>query len=378
MEEKVKDRKDILGKIKRVVVKVGTSSLTTPEGNLDREKLKSIVSEIVKLRKKNLEVILVTSGAIGAGVHKLKLKSRPRDMPLLQACAAVGQNILMHAYETYFRAHQQLVAQVLLTKEDFFERKRYLNARNTLQTLLRLGVVPIVNQNDTVAVDEIRFGDNDTLSALVAASIQAELLVLLSDVEGLYTRDPTREKKARFIPKVKEISKEMLEHVSSKSRYGFGGMRSKLEAANLAMRAGIVTVIAKAERKNVLVDIVNGKEVGTLFLPKKRLSGREVWLMFASRTKGAIVVDDGAKESLTRRGGSLLPSGIKDIEGKFEVGDTVAIKDLKGKIFAKGFVNYSYHELEKIKGLHSSSIKKILGYCDYKEAISRDNMVFIS
>lgn len=363
-------------KVKRIVVKVGTSNLTDEKSRLDLKKIKKLAREVNALKKHGKDVVLVTSGAIGAGIGKMNLKQRPRDIPLLQATAAVGQNILMRAYESCFREYRITVAQVLLTREDFFDRKRYLNARNTFLTLLELGVLPIVNENDTIAVDEIKFGDNDNLSAMVACSIDADLLVLLSDIDGLYTWDPRKSKKAELIKEVREITPEIEALAGKPTSKGLGGMVTKIQAAKITSNSGIVMAIVDGREKDILQKIIlKGAESGTVFLPKCKLTDRERWIMFASTVKGRIRVDDGAKNALTNRRVSLLPSGIVGVEGVFDVGDIVSITDVRGREFAKGIVNYSCSEVDKIKGMQTKDIEKILGYKDYNEVIYSGNIV---
>lgn len=372
------DRSD-LSKSKRVVVKVGTSSLTDSKSRLDSRKVGKLVSELMSLRSLGKEVVLVSSGAIGAAVGYLNLDCRPRDMPKLQALAAIGQNILMREYEKYFSKHKQTIAQVLLTREDFFNRKRYLNARNTFSTLLKLDTVPIVNENDTIAVEEIGFGDNDSLSALVASSIDADLLIVLSDVKGLYTRDPRRNKKTEFISQVTDITSDLEKLAGSGSSKGRGGMATKLQAARIMCNSGIPMVLVDGSEKDVLKRVVTGEEMGTIFLHKARceLTDRELWIMYASSVKGSIVVDEGARKALVERGSSLLPSGVKKVKGVFDSGDTVAIVDSRGSEFARAVVNYSSAEVEKLRGRQSNEIEKVLGRSGCQEIIYRSNMVLL-
>jgi glutamate 5-kinase len=362
----------------RIVVKVGTSNLTDEQYQLDPHRVQKVVRELVELKKRGKEVILVTSGAIGAGMGKLNLKQRPRDIKVLQAAAAVGQTILMNTYDTYFSAANLTIAQILLTHGAFFNRRRYLNLRNTLHTLLKAGVVPIVNENDTVAVDEIKLGDNDNLSALVASNLGADLLIILSDVDGLYTANPKRNEDAEFISVVTEISPELEQSADKGGKTGVGGMKTKLEAARVVMKAGIPMVIVNGREENILVRVIEGEPVGTLFMPaQKDLNGRRHWIRFSSSVKGMIAVDDGAKRALIENGSSLLASGIIRVEKEFKSGDPVSIVDATGVAFAKGITNYSSREIGQIKGAKSHEIERILGSKEGTEVIYRGNMVFL-
>ena len=367
-----------LSKARRIVIKVGTSSLTDKNNRLDPPKVEKLTKEIVELKKRGKEVILVTSGAIGAGIGKLDLKQRPREIKVLQATAAIGQSILMSTYDKYFTMYKETIAQVLLTHEDFFTRQRYLNLRNTLITLLKSGVIPIINENDTVAVDEIKLGDNDNLSALVASNLGADLLIILTDTDGLFTYDPKRSKKAELISAVDEITPEIERSAGKGGKAGVGGMTTKLQAAKVVMQAGIPLIIANSGAENILMRIIEGEPLGTLFMPKKRkLYSREHWILFASAPKGRIKVDEGAKTALIRNGSSLLPSGIIGVEKEFKSGDAVSIVDANGVEFAKGISNYSSSDIEKIKGLHSHDIEHVLGRREYNEVVYRGNLVLL-
>jgi glutamate 5-kinase len=368
-----------LSKAKRIVIKVGTSNLTDKNYRLEPRKVEKLAKDIVELKRHGKEVILVTSGAIGAGIGKLDLKRRPRDIKVLQATAAVGQNILMSTYDRYFANYDQIIAQVLLTHEAFFNRQRYLNLRNTLITLLKSGIIPIINENDTVAVDEIKLGDNDNLSALVASNLDADLLIILSDVDGLYTYNPKRSKKAELISIVDEITPEIERIAETGGKTGVGGMKTKIQAAKVTMKSGIPLVIANGREENILIRTIEGERVGTLFMPKttRKMNGKEHWIRFASSPKGRIKVDEGAKTALIKNGSSLLPSGIIGVENEFRSGDTVSIVDTEGVEFAKGISNYSSSDIEKIKGLQSKEIEQILGRKDYNEVVYRGNMVLL-
>ena len=373
-EREVRD----FSKAKRIVIKVGTSNLTDKNYRLEPRKVEKLATEIVELKKQDKEIILVSSGAIGAGIGKLDLKQRPRDIKVLQATAAVGQNVLMSTYDRYFANYDQIIAQILLTHAAFFNRQRYLNLRNTLVTLLKSGIIPIINENDTVAVDEIKVGDNDTLSALVASNLDADLLIILTNTDGLFTYDPKKSKKAELIPVVEDITLEIERIAETGGRTGVGGMKTKIQAAKIVMKAGIPMIIANGGEENILMRIMKGEPVGTLFMPRKRkMNDREHWILFAASPKGRIKVDEGAKAALVKNGGSLLPSGIIGVEREFRSGDTVSIVDADGVEFAKGISNYSSSDIEKIRGLQSREIEHVLGRKDYNEVVYRGNMVLI-
>lgn len=367
-------RKAIISNTKRLVVKVGTAVVTTKEGFLDPPQVVNLSHQLVKLRNKGYEVVVVSSGAVGAGMGALGLKKRPTALPELQAAAAVGQSKLIGAYDDSFYAQGYHAAQILLTREDLEDRHRYLNTSNTISTLFSMKVIPIINENDTVSVEEIAFTDNDTLAALITNLLKAELLIMLSSVDGLY-RDPATKE---VIPVVKEITKE-IETLASKSKtpLGIGGMQSKLQAAKVATSSGEAVIVANGRTPNILINIMQGEPLGTLFLPTtKRLQSRKRWIGFTLRPKGRIYVDHGASEALSRGGKSLLASGITRIEGNFERGDVVSLF-CDSKEFAKGLSNYSSEELEKIKGLPSSQIAKLLGAKPYDEVVHRNNLVLL-
>ena len=373
------DRRDWLAHAKRVVVKVGSGVLSRGGISLHRPTMAGLASALAGLRTRGMEVILVSSGAILAGMEALGLTERPRDLPLKQATAAVGQSHLMRAYEEAFQPCGQRVAQILLTREDLRHRGRYLNARNTFFTLLRLGIVPIVNENDTVAVQEIQFGDNDTLSALVANLTEADLLVILTDTEGLFTADPRRDPSARLIPLVRPqdaVTSFCAEEAGSAA--SIGGMSSKVLAARRATTAGIPTVVASGLKEGVLEAILRGAEAGTFFVPSRsRMQSRKRWLAFASVPRGGIVVDAGARRALVSGGKSLLPSGIRTTRRSFRAGDVVSLVDPEDREFARGLANYSRDEVEKIKGLKSHEIAAVLGHKPYDEVVHRDNLVIL-
>ena len=372
-------RKKLLGKRRRIVVKVGSSILASVAKGLHYEVFSRLSKEISDLKRQGYEIVLVSSGAIAAGMEKLGYQTRPQAITQKQATAAVGQTRLMNIYENYFSRFQQMVAQVLLTRDDLSHRRRFLNARNTLLTLLELGIIPIINENDTVVVDEIKFGDNDNLSALITNLIGADLLIILTDIDGLCDSDPRVNPHARCIPLVEEINADLEEIVEeTKSEMSVGGMISKIQAAKKASRFGIPTVVARGTREGVLHQILKGKEIGTLILPKgEALSSRKHWIAFNPKPKGDVFVDDGAKKAVVQRGKSLLPSGVVKIKGSFDRGDLVTCLGPRGKEFARGLVNYSASEIERIKGLRSNQIESTLGYKYSDEVIHRDDLVVL-
>jgi glutamate 5-kinase len=372
-------RQKILGRSRRIVVKVGSSILASVEKGLDYDVFSHLTKEISDLKRQGFELVLVSSGAIAAGMEKLGYKTRPQAITQKQAAAAVGQTRLMKIYEDYFSRYQQMVAQILLTHDDLSHRRRFLNARNTLLTLLDLGIIPIINENDTVVVDEIKFGDNDNLSALITNLVGADLLIILTDMDGLCDSDPRVNPHARCIPLVEEIDMDLDGIVGeTKSETGVGGMISKVQAARKASRFGIPTVVARGTKEGVLHQILKGKEIGTLILPKKdSLSSRKHWIAFNPKPKGDVIVDDGAKKAIVQKGKSLLPSGVVKIRGIFNRGDLVSCLGSRGKEFARGLVNYSATELEKIRGLRSDRIESTLGYKYSDEVIHRNDLVVL-
>lgn len=361
--------------VNRIVVKIGTSVLTKADGSLDKKYMDSIARQINELIKKGKQIIIVSSGAIGSGVQELKLKTMPRDIPTRQGAAAIGQSILIETWRSVFRKHGLKVAQLLLTYEAFSNRRTYINLRNSMAILAKYGAIPIINENDPISVHEIEstFGDNDRLSALVAAKVDAELLILLTDVHGLYDKNP-KHKDAKLITEITEISPE-IEHIGGEagSWRTKGGMKTKIEAAKIAMESKCSLIIANAWEKRILTRIIQGEELGTLFRPlKTSYTNKERWIKF-SKSHGRIIIDNGARDAL-QKGGSLLPSGITKLEGKFNSGDIVSLIHEEQEI-AKGIVDYSAEELEKIKGTSSDQIEKILGYKNYNNVIRRENMV---
>ncbi len=363
----------------KIVVKVGTSTLTHKNGKLNLEQIERLVRQLSDLRNQGKDVVLVSSGAIGAGMGKLNLEQRPKTIPEKQAVAAVGQGILLHIYEKMFSEYGQATAQLLLTKADLEHRQRFLNGRNTLLTLLKFGVIPIVNENDTVAFEEIKFGDNDTLAALVGTLIDADLILLLTDIDGFYDGDPRKNKNAKRISVVETINEE-IEGLAGNvgSKFGSGGMITKITAARIAVNAGIPLMIGHGAEDNILRRLTSGEDVGTLFLPvEMKPHLRKSWIAFGSHVGGRIIIDDGAKEALLHKGKSLLPSGVTAVEGDFSAGAVVQIVDLQGREFARGITNYSWIELNRIKGQKCKDICSILGYKDYDEVIHRDNLSLV-
>ncbi len=374
---KQKRRREFFSRrFKRVLVKVGSGVIASPDGGLNEEKVRDVVSNLLFLRETGADVILVSSGAVACGMSILGFKKRPTEIPKKQALAAVGQAHLIRIYERFFGEAGVRVGQVLLTRDDVENRRRYLNAKNTINELLKMGIVPIINENDTVMVEEIKFGDNDRLSALVAIMMDVDLVIMLSTVDGLFTCNPEREG-ARLISVVDCSREDPLGMcvVEGASYYGTGGMESKLIAISQLTSSGIPAVIAKGER-GIVERLLSGEDVGTLFLPgAKKVAGRKRWIAFASHPVGRLVIDDGACVALVKRGKSLLPSGVVSVEGRFDVGDVVSCVTVDGREVARGLVNYSSEELAKIKGLKTFEIEQVLGYKTSDEVIHRDNMV---
>ncbi len=371
-------RQELLKGVKRFVIKVGSAVVTSKDG-LSKEVLNNLAAEISRFIKQGYEIALVSSGAIACGKKKLALPERPFSLPEKQALAAAGQASLIQTYEELFSLYEQPVAQVLLTREDLEERNRYINAKNTLSTLLKWKVLPIINENDTVAVEEIQFGDNDILSALVAGLIEADLLICLSEVDALYEKDPREDPFARRISVVREITPEV-ESMAGKrpGRFGRGGMVSKIKAAKIVNSLGIPMIIAHGKTPLILERIFSGEELGTIFLPQQRsISGKRFWILYHLKPEGRLYLDEGAVEAIVRKGKSLLPAGIKKIEGDFKKGAKVDCVDKDGKVVATGITNYSSEELQKILGAKSCEIEKRLGFKGKEEVIHRDNLVLL-
>lgn len=375
MDSSAIDRKELFKDIRRIVLKIGTSSLSNEDGSFNRRLTESIAGQVAQLKNLGKTVIIVSSGAIGIGCEELGMKERPREIPLRQAAAAVGQNILMQEWMAAFNKHDLKVAQILLTYEAFSSRMTYLNLRNSISALLEAGVVPIINENDPICVHEIEatFGDNDKLSAMVASKVEAELLILLSDIEGLYNKNPKKNEDALLISTIEKITPEIERYGGSPtSMKGVGGMRTKIEAAKITSMAGCHMVIANSAINNVVMKIVEGNNIGTLFLARDgKYKNRTRWIIL-SRASGKLIVDKGAKEAIKKKRG-LLPSGIVDVGGIFDRGDIIEIES-EGRVFARGITDYTSSELNKIKGKHSDMIEKILGYKNYDEVVRKTNI----
>ncbi|MBW7995417.1 MAG: glutamate 5-kinase [Candidatus Glassbacteria bacterium] len=374
----MKLRRKIEG-IERVVVKIGTRVLTGIDNQIVRERIDLLAVQIVELENQGIATVLVSSGAVGAGMGRLGVENYPRLIPDRQAVAAVGQVQLMKMWEHAFATHGRQVGQVLVTAADLQSRYRYVNMQNTFESLLRMGVLPVVNENDSVAVRELKYGDNDALSVQVAGIIDAGLLVLLTATDGLYTANPEKDRTATRIPVVEKVTGDLIRGASGKSSgLAIGGMRSKLEAASLAGKAGVWCVIAGGIRPD-LVGIVEGGDVGTLFVPRAGgLQRRKHWIAFTSRSRGRLLVDKGARRALVENGKSLLSSGIAGIEGSFGSGDVVDIAIAADEApFARGVTSYSAEDLGRIKGLHSSQIEEVLGHDGPEEVIHKDNLVLL-
>jgi len=373
-------RNQILSKVKKIVVKIGTGVLTTNDGYLDKTQIKGLAEQVSGLKRMGYDVAVVSSGAIGSGMGELGIAKRPSTLPELQAVAAIGQSKLISMYDKCFKTHGYHAAQILLTREDFEDRQRYLNTCNTIHTLFQLNSIPVINENDTISVDEIRFGDNDALSALVTNLLNAELLIILSSVDGLYDKCPTAKGKASVIPLVDNVSDEVRGLAFNlKTQRGVGGMQTKLEAVSTVTNAGESVIIANGRTSGILKRIVECDNVGTLFLPKEeKLASRKRWIAYTIKSKGKISIDDGAILALKDKGKSLLASGIASVEGFFQKGDIITIcrKGMDESI-GRGLTNYSSEEIGKIKGCSTSHIARVLGYKLYDEVIHRDNMVIL-
>jgi glutamate 5-kinase len=372
-------KRRILPGVRRVVVKIGSGVLSTALG-LRRERIEALARDLDEVSRRPRELIVVTSGAVASGRGRLRLQDRPMSVRMKQAVAAVGQIDLMASYERAFAAHGRDVGQILLTRDDFSDRARYLNAAHTLTTLLELGIIPIINENDSVAVDEVKFGDNDQLSALTATLANADLLIVLSDVAGLYAEDPRTHADAALIPLVAEIDEETRRRAGQlPGTMGTGGMSTKLDAAAVATRAGIPTIVADGARERVVQAILDpDTEVGTLFLATgDRLARRKHWIAYTLKPAGSLTVDEGARVAIVAGGRSLLASGLRSVDGRFDAGDCVRCLDPAGVELARGLVNYSDIELRKIIGVQSREIEKHLGYRISDEVIHRDDLVVL-
>jgi len=372
------EQRERLKQIRRCVVKLGSALLTADGTGLDVGVIQAWAAQMATLRENNIEVVLVTSGSVAVGMQRMARASRPHALHDLQALAAVGQMGLVQTYESAFQAHKLHTAQVLLTHDDLANRKRYLNARVTLNTLLGMGVIPIVNENDTVATDEIRLGDNDTLAALVANLVEAELLIILTDQDGFFDKDPAQYRDARLITEARSGDPALMPMAGGSGPFGRGGMVTKLNAAERASRSGTATVIANGAARDVILRIIQGESVGTHFQAAQgRIAARKQWLAGHIQVAGRLVLDAGAVKVLCESGRSLLPVGVSEVQGDFSRGELVACVDTKGKEVARGLVNYNAKEASLIKGHSSERIEGILGYIDESELIHRDNMIVL-
>lgn len=371
------DNRELLRKKKRIVVKVGSSTLTHETGKLNYYRIERLAMEIADLENQGKEMVLVSSGAVSAGMGPLGLSARPKTIREKQAVAAVGQGVLMHTYEKIFREYGQNVGQVLLTRMDAQDRKKFMNSRNTLLTMLQMGIIPIINENDVVAIDEFKIGDNDTLSAMVSNFIDADLLIILSDVDGLYTANPQTHDDAQIIPVVDEVDKHVYDIAGGAgSSIGTGGMYTKIQAASIATSSGVDMVIASGSENEILLRICQGEEVGTWFRAKdSNLHTKKRWLLSGSKAQGSVIVDKGCRDALIAHGSSLLPVGIAAVEGTFHEGDIVNVI-YEGMVIAKGIVNYNSESVDAIKRHKTDEIEAILGHEGvYEEVIHRDNLV---
>ncbi|HET6304535.1 MAG TPA: glutamate 5-kinase [Myxococcota bacterium] len=368
----------VAARARRLVVKVGSSVLTR-DGRVRPRVFTDVARQVAALQDEGREVVLVSSGAIAIGSHALGWSHPGRSIPEKQAAAAVGQIGLSEIYKRRFAAHGKPVAQVLVTRTGLEDRERFLNARHTLLTLLRLGVVPVVNENDTVATEEIRFGDNDNLSATVVNLVAAELLVILTNVDGLYAEPPTRSRpRPPLVERVDEITPEIERAArGASSAFGRGGMLTKLEAARSAARSGAATVVCNGLAPDSLLRVARGEPAGTIFLAGTKLGSRKHWLAYTAAPRGRLVLDDGAVRALLERGRSLLPAGIASVEGRFGIGDPVACVDARGREVARGLVAYTAAEVDRIKGLSTKEAVRVLGYSNGDEVIHRDDLVLL-
>lgn len=369
------NNRDKLKEARRWVVKIGSALLTANGQGLDQQAMRSWVEQMVMLKRQGIELVLVSSGAVAEGMVRMGISRRPESLHDLQACAAIGQMGLVQAYESHFREYGCKTAQVLLTHEDLADRQRYLNARSTLTTLIDWQVIPVINENDTVATDEIRFGDNDTLAALVANLVEADILIILTDQDGMFDRDPRHDASATLLPEVRAMDESLFAMAGGGGALGRGGMVTKVRAARFAARSGCATVIASGRSDRVLEQLAQGAGLGTLLLPDEdRFTARKQWLAAHLQTAGRVVLDDGAVKAIVGQGRSLLPVGVKAVEGQFARGEVVACVDQGGKQIAVGLINYSAEEARLILGLSSDKIAGVLGYINDAELMHRDNM----
>lgn len=372
------DRKKYLKNIKRVVIKIGSSSLTLKSGGLDIANMKKFTGEVRNVTKKGIEIIIVTSGAIAAGLKYLNILKRPNDISILQAAASVGQVELMKAYDNLFSEYSLKVGQILLTKEDTTRRKQYLNIRNTIENLIKLNVIPIINENDSSAVDEIKFGDNDNLAALVSSLAEADALIILSDIEGMYDKNPKTASDAKLIPFVEKVTPD-IEKIAGGigSTFGSGGMVTKIKAAKICSFSGIAMIIANSRMPDVLDKILNFESIGTFFVPQtiKKVKSIKRWIAFGMRTKGSIIIDRGAEDAIKNKGKSILAIGVVKILGDFNKGDTLKVLSVDNKLIAKGISSFSAEEIDNIKGKNQNQIAKQFSSSFCNEIINRDCLV---
>ncbi|MDD5749107.1 MAG: glutamate 5-kinase [Actinomycetota bacterium] len=359
---------------KRVVVKVGTAIITEETGRISEKELGRVVSQLALAKKADIDILLVSSGAIAVGLERLGMKSCPSDIETLQAVAAIGQGLLMRMYTDMFDEQGLITGQVLITQQDLSHRQQYLNARHTLSRLLEIGAIPIINENDTVATDEITFGDNDMLAALVSALISADLLIILTDTGGLYTADPKACSDARLIERVDKITDD-IEALAGESKgpYATGGMSSKIQAVKTATSSGVDGIIADGRVDGIVSSILEGRKVGTYFPSRGKVSARKHWIGYVRKSCGKMVVDEGAVRAIKEKGGSLLPAGVVRVEGDFRLGDVVDIVSEDGELIAKGVSNYDCSEAQRIMGLRTEEVTRISG--DAQEIVHRDGMV---
>lgn len=366
--------------IKNLIIKIGSSSLCDNEGNINKEKILNLIQQIAYIKRKGINITIVSSGAINAGVQVMNLVERPQTIPQKQALAAIGQASLMQIYEELFSLFNLRCAQILLNHDDFDDRKRLMNFNNAMQALIEYDVVPIINENDTLAVEEIKVGDNDTLASLVVPAVNGDMVVLVSDIDGLYDDNPHINKNAKLIRNVSEITKEIESMAKdASSKVGTGGMITKIKAAKVCNDFGCDMVIVNGNQPNVLIDLIEEKEVGTYFsgVAGRTLNSRQHWIMYRSMPKGSIIVDDGARAALINNHTSLLPKGIVDVRGNFLISQIVDIIDLNDNLLARGMVNYSSDEIKLIKGLKTSEIRNVLHYKDYDEVVHANNLVLV-
>ncbi len=375
-QERLQIRRNLFDRVRRAVVKVGSGVLTHEQGLNDRV-IKRLAREVSMLMDQGRQVILVTSGAIASGMKKVGMAERPSDIPHKQAIAAIGQSRLMLEYEKSFARYQKKAAQILLTRDDLCNRRRYLNARNTINVLLDWKIVPVINENDTVVVEELKFGDNDNLSAMITHLMDAQILINLTDIDGFYDKNPAAHKDALLIPMVSRIDRAMERAACDiPGAFGMGGMSSKIQTAKKVTTSGIPMVIASGLKPNILKRLFEGRDMGTLFLPgKEKMGSRKCWIAFTLKAKGTVKVNRGAARAIRKDGGSLLPIGIQNVEGDFGVGAAVSCIDPDGVAFARGLVNYRAADIRKLMGLKTSQIEQRLGYKHYDEVIHRDNLV---